>query len=184
MKSIMSAAALALVAAASLSAQFGPIGLGDYLNINDDPSSVEKTIERYLNQCGIRASTATGNNGAIHYAQVGFGGISGFPNVEYFISALPPIANKNESKSQLIGITFYTHFRPSQPNESVTAAINDANKVGNCAWFVDGGEVRCRSWLQIPDLSRPLPAETVRGKIILVNGDWLRLASKIVGEQK
>jgi hypothetical protein len=183
MKSFLSAAALALIAAASLKAQFGPIDLGDYLNVNDDPSSVEKAIERYLNQCGIRASIATGNNGAIHFAQVGFSGTKGLPNVQYFINALPPIANGNESKSQLIGITFYTHFRPTQPVESVSAAMNDANKIGNCAWFVDGGEIRCRSWLQIPDRSRPLPAETVRGKIILVNGDWLRLVAKITGEQ-
>jgi len=157
----------------------GAANASEYLGINDDASLLEKAIEADLNRAGIRASTATGNNGAIHFTLVGFTGTSGMPNMQYRISGLPPVSDSGRPKTQFIVISFSTSVRVNQANEQLYAALDEANKVGNCAWHIDGGEVRCRAWLQIPAPGNPIPTAMVRDKILLINHDWLKFSPQI-----
>lgn len=155
----------------------------DYLNVTDEPK-VERAIESYLNRTGIKASTVAGNNGAVHFVLVGFVGANGLPNLQYKITALPPISNGTEPSSQLIGITLETNVKAPAAGDSLYAALAEANKIGNCAWFLDSGEVKCRSWIGIPGSAFPVPAELVRQKIRMINGDWLRFSPPIVAAAK
>lgn len=186
MKTLLSISNLALIAMASLSAQpearpgFANDRGAAYLSLSDDPLTVERAIEAHLNSTGVKASVASGNSGAMHFVFVAFNGFKGLPNVQYRISALPPMADGGNPKTQLIVITFASNFHASQPNESVQTMIDAANRVGNCAWFLEAGEILCRSWLQIPDSNSPIPADVVRQKIRLINGDWARLSPQIL----
>lgn len=155
----------------------------DYLTVTDVPK-VESTIEAYLNRSGIKASTVTGNNGTIHFVLVGFAGVNGLPNLQYKITALPPNSDGSEPRSQLVGITLETNVKVSSASEPLYVALGEANKIGNCAWFVDSGEIRCRSWIGIPGPAYPVPAELVREKIRLINGEWLKFSQPIVNAAK
>jgi hypothetical protein len=155
----------------------------DYLNVTDEPK-VERAIESYLNRTGIKASTVAGNNGVVHFVLVGFVGANGQPNLQYKITALPPNSNGTEPRSQLIGITLETNVKTSGVGEPLYAALGEANKVGNCAWFVDGGEIKCRSWIGIPGPAYPVPAELVREKIRMINGEWMRFSPAMMTAAK
>jgi hypothetical protein len=162
----------------------GPPASGDeYLTVTDE-LQVEGAIEAYLNRNGIKATKVVGNNGAIHFVQVGFLGGNGQPNLVYRITALAPIVNGNGVRFQLIGFTLETNIKASSVNESLYAALGEANKVGNCAWFVDGGEIRCRSWLSIPGPTYPVPAELVKQKIEMINSEWSRSSPQILAASK
>lgn len=155
----------------------------DYLSVTD-VGGLETAIDSYLNRNGIKASKVVGNNGAVHFVQVGFTGTNTLPNLIYMIYALPPAANGSTAQAQLIGFTVETNVRAPIVNESLYAALGEANKVGNCAWFVDGGSVRCRSWILIPGPAYPIPAEMVKEKIRMINGEWLRFSAQIMTATK
>jgi hypothetical protein len=156
----------------------------DYLVVTDDAPAVERAIESYLTRTGIKASSVAGNNGAVHFVMVGFSGANGIPNLQYRISVLAPTSNGNEPKSQLIGITLDTNVRASSLNEPLYVALAEANKIGNCAWFVDSDQIRCRSWIDIPGPAYPVPAELVRDKIRMINGEWMRFSTQIMNAAK
>jgi hypothetical protein len=160
-----------------------PATLDDYLSVTDVPK-IETAIEAYLNRSGIKALTVTGNNGAMHFVQVGFAGQNGLPNLLYKVTALPPRSSGSEPPSQMIVITLETNVKASTPSETLYAALGEANKIGNCAWFVDLGEIKCRSWISIPGPAYPVPAELIRDKIRFINGDWLRLSPPIFAAVK
>jgi hypothetical protein len=155
----------------------------DYLSVTD-AAGLETAIDSYLNRNGIKASKVVGNNGAVHFVQVGFTGTNTLPNLLYMISALPPASNGSSAQAQLIGFTVETNVRAPTMNESLYTALGEANKVGNCSWFVDGGSVRCRSWLLIPSPAYPIPAELVKEKIRMINGEWLRFSAQIMTATK
>jgi hypothetical protein len=155
----------------------------NYLSVMVEPR-LESVIEGYLNRNGIKASTVTGNNGAIHYVLVGFAGANGLPNLLYKITALAPFSLGNDAQSQLIAITLETNLKPSLSGEPLYAALEAANRIGNCAWFVDSGEVKCRSWMVIPSSAYPVPAESLRQKIRMINSDWLKFSQPMVAASK
>lgn len=158
-------------------------GREDYLSLEHE-SIVEGVIEAYLNRNGMKASTVNGNGGAIHYVLVGFTSANGLPTLEYKISALPPYSSGSDPQIQLIGITLETEIKVANQTETLHSALMEANKIGNCAWFVDSGEIKCRSWITIPGAAYPVPAELVRSKIRIINSDWLRFSPNIVAASK
>jgi hypothetical protein len=155
----------------------------DYLNVTD-PSEVEGAIETYLNHNGIKATRVTGNAGAIHFVQVGFTGLEGQPNFVYRITALPPSANAGKVSLQLIGFTLETNVKASTVSEPLMSALGEANKLGNCSWFVEAGNVRCRSWLDIPGSSLTVPTQMIADKLGLMNNEWLKYSAQIVAATK
>ncbi len=159
-----------------------PSGRDDYLSVTDAPN-VENAIQAYLNRNGIKASTVTGNNGAVHFVQVGYTGANGLPSFQYKIMALAPISSGNEPSIQLIAVTLETNVKASS-TELLFAALSEANKIGNCAWFLDEGAVKCRSWITIPGPAFPIPADLIRWNIRMINADWLRFSPKVLTASK
>lgn len=153
----------------------------DYLSVTD-PSKIEDAIEAYLNRNGIKASKVVGNNGTLHFVQVGFVGPNNLPNVVYMITALPP--SGGETQAQLIGFNVETNVKTSNVSDSLYNVLAEANKLGFCSWFVDRGSIKCRSWIAIPSPQHPIPAEVIKQKIGMINSEWLKFSQDVLAASK
>jgi hypothetical protein len=176
-----SAIAMALFLA---STSWAASGQEDYLSLSGDGSVVEKAIESYLNRNGMKATTVAGNNGAIHFVMVGYLTQSGGPGIVYKITALPPMPNGAGSQLQQILITLETNVKVEHESDSLYGAISAANQNGDCSWFVDSSQLKCRTWVRIPGQDYPVPAELIRSAIRFINGDWLKFSPQVTAALK
>lgn len=164
----------------------GPTGGNDYLSVSDPPQ-VEAAIEAYLNRNGIKTVRVSGNNGATHFVQFGFlppNDQPNLPNSLYKIYAVPRVGNGGGAGGEFIGITLETNVKTANTGEPLYVALGEANKQSNCSWFIDGADVKCRSWLTIPSPAYPIPSQVLMDKITLMNAEWLKHAAQIVTASK
>jgi hypothetical protein len=175
-----SASAATATASAAQAAQRSPGGGEDYLNMNDEPSFIEQSVEGYLNRNGLHAQVVSGNSGKTHYVQLGFRGNNGQPNVMVRLSALDQGSNSLGRWRNLL-LTLGTNIKLAK-SDGLYTTLDEANKTSHCAWFVDtDNELMCRAWPTLPNSQYSVPTDQILTLVRFILGDWARIYPQITG---